>query len=129
MPDAAANPVSNPVANAIGGVLPAVLPDAPAALKVLLKAQQSAFAAELARQRAEQAEAFQAQRAADQRAFEARILELYEKIRLARQRLFGRASEAHAGQGWLFNAAEALLEAGPETSDTAALNSQPWPAC
>src|SRR5574338_418310 len=143
MPDAAADPALNLAATAIDGVLPAVLPDDPAALKALLKAQQAAFAAELARQRAEQAETLQAQRAADQRAFdaqraeqekafeaqraeqqkafEARILELYEKIRLARQRLFGRASEAHAGQGWLFNEAEALLEAASEASEAAPL--------
>src|SRR5574337_1607693 len=143
MPDAAADPALNLAATAIDGVLPAVLPDDPAALKALLKAQQAAFAAELSRQRAEQAETLHAQRAADQRAFdaqraeqekafeaqraeqqkafEARILELYEKIRLARQRLFGRASEAHAGQGWLLNEAEALLEAAPAASDTAAL--------
>src|SRR5574338_668966 len=132
MPDAAADPALNLAATAIDGVLPAVLPDDPAALKALLKAQQAAFAAELARQRAEQAETLQAQRAADQRAFDAqraeqqkafdaRILELYEKIRLARQRLFGRASEAHAGQGWLFNEAEALLEAASEASEAAPL--------
>ena len=150
MPDSAANPAQNLAASAIGGVLPAFLPDDPAALKALLQAQQAAFAAELARQlarqqaqraadqrafeaqRAEQEKAFEAQRAVQekafeaqcaeqQKAFEARLLELYEKIRLARQRLFGRASEAHAGQGWLFNEAEALLEAAPAASDTAAL--------
>ena len=34
-----------------------------------------------------------------------RVQALYEQIRLARARMFGRSSESHAGQGWLFNEA------------------------
>lgn len=91
----AADTLSNPAAGARAFTLPEQLPDDPAALKALLQAQQ--------------------------RAFEARILELYEQLRLSRQRLFGRASESHAGQGWLFDEAEALVQSAPEASDTADL--------
>ncbi|MGL1835198.1 transposase domain-containing protein, partial [Rhodocyclaceae bacterium SMB388] len=91
----AADTLSNPAGGARAFALPEQLPDDPAALKALLQAQQ--------------------------RAFEARILELYEQLRLSRQRLFGRASESHAGQGWLFDEAEALVQSAPEASDTADL--------
>lgn len=84
-------------------------------LKALLLAQQRAFEA----RETEQQAAFQAREAELQKAFEARILELYEQVRLARSRMFGPSSESHAGQGWLFNEAEVLVE--PEAGDAAAL--------
>jgi transposase len=53
--------------------------------------------------------------------FDARVQALYEQIRLARQRLFGRSSESHAGQGGLFDEAEATLAAeSMPTSETEA---------
>jgi transposase len=112
-----------------GFVLPSELPDDPAVLKELLQALQAAFSAELAREvaarLAEQAKGFEAQRlaerAADEKAFQARIHELYEKIRLARLRMFGKSSESHAGQGMLFNEVEALAEASPEAAETVLL--------
>lgn len=63
--------------------------------------------------------AFDAREAELHKAFEARILELYEQLRLARRRMFGPSSESHAGQGWLFDEAEALAESAPEAGDTA----------
>ena len=65
--------------------------------------------------------AFDAREAELQKAFEARILELYEQLRLARRRMFGPSSESHAGQGWLFDEAEALAESAPNAGDTASL--------
>ena len=56
-----------------------------------------------------------------QKAFEARIPEIYEQLRLARRRMCGPSSESHAGQGWLFNEAEALVESAPHSGDTATL--------
>ncbi len=115
-----AHATDTPSLVAIGGTgvpFAGVLPDDPVVLKHLLQAQQMAFAT----QRAADLRAFEAQCAEQQKAFEARLLELYEKLRLARQRMFGRSSESHAGQGWLFNEAEALLESAPEASQTAAL--------
>ena len=47
--------------------------------------------------------------------------EIYEQLRLARRRMFGPSSESHAGQGWLFNEAEALIESEPEAGDSASL--------
>src|SRR5690554_8155670 len=40
--------------------------------------------------------------------FQERVQKLYEQLRLARQRQFGRSSEAHVGQAWLFDEADAL---------------------
>jgi transposase len=126
-----AHATDTPSLLAIGGTgvpFASVLPDDPLVLKHLLQAQQMAFATQRAAdlrafeaQRAEQQKAFEAQCAEQQKAFEARLLEFYERLRLARQRLFGRSSESHAGQGWLFNEAEALLKSAPEASQTAAL--------
>ncbi|MBS0355699.1 MAG: IS66 family transposase [Proteobacteria bacterium] len=65
--------------------------------------------------------AFDAREAELQKGFEARILELYEQLRLARRRMFGPSSESHAGQGWLFDEAEALAASAPEAHDTATL--------
>ena len=112
-----------------GFVLPSELPDDPAALKVLLQSLQAAYSAELARvvaaQFAELTKGFEAQRAAqmaaDEKAFQDRIHELYEKIRLARLRMFGKSSESHAGQGFLFNEVEALAETSPEAAETVPL--------
>jgi transposase len=123
---AAESSLSGAVDNSAEFALPARLPDDPAALKALLVAQQQAFAAELSRQ----AQSFAVQRERDQQAVEARILALYEKMRLARQRLFGRRSESHPGQGWLFNEAEALCEASAgveaaEQGDLAPADSAP----
>lgn len=87
---AAEHPVAYPAPEPVDFALPARLPDDPAALKALLLAQQEAFAAQLAQQWAEQTQAFEAQRAAERQAFDAHLLELYEQIRLSRQRLFGR---------------------------------------
>ncbi|RXF07736.1 IS66 family transposase, partial [Enterococcus faecalis] len=70
---------------------------------------------------AERQAAFDAREAELQKAFEARILELYEQLRLARRRMFGPSSESHAGQGWLFDEAEALAESAPNAGDTASL--------
>ena len=109
------------LAEPVAGVLPDPLPDDPAALKALLQVQQAAFLRQLLAERAAAEQAHQAQRAADQKAFHARLLELYEQIRLARQRQFGRRSEAHPGQLGLFDEAEAECAAAPEASDTAEL--------
>jgi len=121
MLEAADSPAQTAALHAAGWVLPSDLPDDPAILKVLLQTMQETFSAELARQLAELSKGFEAQRAADQTAFQVRIHELYEKIRLARRRLFGASSEAHAGQGWLFNEVEALLDASPEAAETVQL--------
>ena len=125
MSRSAADTVSKPTGGASAFTLPEQLPDDPAALKALLQAQQSAFddqlAARLQTQRLEQEQAFEKRAAEQLKAFEARILELYEQLRLSRQRMFGRSSESHAGQGWLFDEAEALVESAPEASDTAKL--------
>jgi transposase len=117
MSRSAADTVSKPNRGACAFALPEQLPDDPAALKGLLQAQQHAF--ELSE--AELRKIFEAREAEQQKAFEARILELYEQLRLSRSRMFGRSSESHAGQGWLFDEAEALVEAAPEASDTAKL--------
>jgi transposase len=109
-------------AEPVAGVLPDPLPDDPAALKALLRAQQATFLQQLAADRTAAEQAYQAQRAADQKAFNARLLELYEQIRLARQRQFGRRSEAHPGQLGLFDEAEAESAAAPEASDTVELS-------
>lgn len=128
MPRSTADTLSNSASSVCALVLPAQLPDDPAVLKALLLAQQRAFeareiehqAALEAREAAQQA-AVQAREAELQKAFEARIREIYEQLRLARGRMFGPSSESHAGQGWLFNEAEALVESAPEASDAAAL--------
>lgn len=108
-------------AESVAGVLPDPLPDDPAVLKALLQVQQAAFLQQLAAERTAAEQAYQAPRAADQKAFHARLLELYEQIRLARQRQFGRRSEAHPGQLGLFDEAEVTAAAAPETSDTVEL--------
>ncbi len=117
MPRSTADTLSNSASGVCALVLPAQLPDDPAVLKALLLEQQRAFAA----REAERQAAFQAREAELQKAFEARILEIYEQLRLARGRMFGPSSESHAGQGWLFNEAEALVESAPEAGDAAAL--------
>lgn len=120
-----ADSLSNRASGVCARALPEPLPDDPAALKALLLAQQHAFEAQLAAQldaqRLEQEQAFKAREAELHKAFEARILEIYEQLRLARGRMFGPSSESHAGQGGLFNEAEALAESAPEAGDTAAL--------
>ncbi|MCK0508447.1 IS66 family transposase [Aromatoleum anaerobium] len=103
-----ADPLSNSASGGCALVPPAQLPDDPAVLKALLLEQQRAF---------------EAREAELQKAFEARIVEIYEQLRLARRRMFGPSSESHAGQGWLFNEAEALVESAPEAGDAAALPS------
>lgn len=50
-----------------------------------------------------------------------RVQEIYEQLRLARHRQFGRSSEAHAGQGRLFDEAEALALGTTEADDIAPL--------
>ena len=130
MPQRTAVPRSNPAVGVCAVVLPEQLPDDPAALKALLLVQQRAFEAQLAAQlsaqfetlRREQEAAIKMREAELQKAFEARILELYEQLRLARRRMFGPSSESHAGQAWLFDEAEALAQAAPEAGgDTAQL--------
>ena len=136
MPRSTVDPLSNPARSVCGAVLPEQLPDDPAVLKALLMAQQRAFEVQLAAQfetlrleqesafsarELEQRKAFEVREAELQKAFEARILEIYEQLRLARRRMFGPSSESHAGQGWLFNEAEALIESEPEAGDTATL--------
>ena len=147
MPRSTDTSLSNPAHSVRASVLPAQLPDDPAALKALLFAQQRAFEAQLVAQfetlrleqesafsareleqrkafevrEAEQKKAFEMREAELQKAFEARILEIYEQLRLARRRMFGPSSESHAGQGWLFNEAEALVESAPHSGDTATL--------
>lgn len=150
MPHRPADPLSNSAVGVCASVLPAQLPDDPTALKVLLLAQQRAFEAREAERQAaleareaafqqaidarqaalqkafdarelERQRAFDAREAELHKAFEARILELYEQLRLARRRMFGPSSESHAGQGWLFDEAEALVESAPEAGDTATL--------
>jgi len=51
--------------------------------------------------------------------FEARVQALYEQIRLSRQRMFGRSSEAHVGQGGLFNEAETAVDETTTADETA----------
>lgn len=130
MPQRTAVPRSNPAVGVCAVVLPEQLPDDPAALKALLLVQQRAFEAQLAAQlsaqfetlRREQEAAIKMREAELQKAFEARILELYEQLRLARRRMFGPSSESHAGQAWLFDEAEALAQVAPEAGgDTAQL--------
>ncbi len=136
MPRSTVDPLSNPARSVCGAVLPEQLPDDPAVLKALLMAQQRAFEVQLAAQfetlrleqesafsarELEQRKAFEVREAELQKAFEARILEIYEQLRLARRRMFGPSSESHAGQGWLFNEAEALIESEPEAGDSASL--------
>ena len=128
----AAKPLQPPAAGVCAPSLPEPLPDDPAVLKALLRAQQQAFAArEIAHQaaldasEAELQKALEAREAELHKAFEARILALYEQLRLARRRMFGPSSESHAGQGWLFDEAEALIEAAPEASETAQLPPAP----
>ena len=144
-------PSSNSAVGGRAAVLPEHLPDDPVVLKAWLRELQQAFEAQLEAQAAqlatlvetlqrEQEAALKAREAELQRefqthlqareaeiknelqkAFNARILELYEQVRLSRRRMFGPRSEAHPGQGWLFDEAEALIEAAPEASDTAVL--------
>ena len=125
MPQRTANHFSNPASGVCAVVHPEQLPDDPAVLKALLLAQQRAFetqfAAQFERLRLKQEAAIKTREAELQKAFEARILELYEQLRLARRRMFGPSSESHAGQGWLFNEAEALIESEPEAGDSASL--------
>ena len=150
MPKRTADPRSNSAVGVRASVLPEQLPDDPIALKALLLAQQQAFEAREAERQAaldaretalrkafdarelelqkafdaregELQKVFDAREAELQKAFEARILEIYEQLRLARRRMFGPSSESHAGQGWLFDEAEALVEATPEADDTAQL--------
>lgn len=144
------HPIAQPGSGQVGVVVPAVLPDDPVALKALLQAQQAAFEARLATQAESfetrlaaeaqafetrlaaeaqafetrlvaEAQAFEARRATEIQAFEARIQHLYEQIRLARQRMFGRSSESHSGQGWLFDEAEALAATALEGCDSVTL--------
>ena len=53
--------------------------------------------------------------------YAARMQELYEQIALMRQRQFGRSSEAHAGQGQLFNEADALAQDSAEADEVVEL--------
>jgi transposase len=117
----ATKPLPSPAEGVCTPSLPEPLPDEPAVLKALLRAQQHAFAAREIAHRA----ALEAREAELQKAFEARILALYEHLRLARRRLFGPSSESHAGQGWLFDEAEALIESAPEASDAPRLPPAP----
>jgi transposase len=56
-----------------------------------------------------------------ERAHQAKVLELFEQIRLARRRMFGPSSEAHLSQALLFNEAEQLADASPDTAQTVEL--------
>lgn len=132
MPQRTTDPHSNATVGACSSVLPAQFPDDPAVLKALLLAQQRAFEAReiehqkaLEAREAQQQAAFKVREAELQKAFEARILEIYEQLRLARGRMFGPRSESHAGQGWLFDEAEALADAEPQAGDTATLPPPP----
>ena len=78
------------------------LPDDPAALKAMLRSVQQAMVA----QRLE---------------FDRRVQEIYEQVRLARQRMFGRSSESHAGQAWLFDEAEVQALEATEADDVVTL--------
>jgi transposase len=139
MPQRAAAPFANLAGGVCASVLSEQLPDDAVVLKALLLEQQRAFEAREAERQAafdareaalqkvfdaleaEHQRAFDAREAELHKAFEARILELYEQLRLARRRMFGPSSESHAGQGWLFDEAEALAESVPEADDTATL--------
>jgi transposase len=123
MSQAADPPLNDAARFPLAWGLPAALPDDPVALKALLQAQQTAFLAHLAAEREAAQQALQIQREADRKAFEARLLQLYEQIRLARLRQFGRRSEAHPGQAGLFDEAEAETAKAPEASDTVELPS------
>jgi transposase len=120
--------------------LPPVLPDDPQALKALLLQMQQRHHNESQRVKAD----IQAQLVADRAAvyaelkadfdaqlacelakaksdFDARLIEAFEQVRLARSRQFGPSSEAHAGQGHLFNEAEQTKDVEPEAPNTAQL--------
>lgn len=90
-------------------VLPDTLSDDPVVLKTLLWEQQ----AEIRRCHLEIA-------AIEQRVearMEARIQQLYEQLLLSRRKQFGPSSESHAGQGWLFDEAEATVANSPADED------------
>lgn len=110
MPAASGGPSLKPESKPIGFALPEVLPDDPQALKAMLYALQAQSQRQL-----EEAMAAQAQ------AFERHIQQIYEQLRLARQRMFGPSSEAHAGQAGLFDEADALAVDASEADDAVTL--------
>jgi transposase len=59
--------------------------------------------------------------------FDARVQALYEQIRLSRQRMFGRSSEAHVGQGGLFNEAETAVDDTTTADETSPEDDSPDP--
>lgn len=90
----------------VGLALPVPLPDDADALKALLQAQHGVMQAAM---QAWQAQVEQRLQADYERRYEERVQRIYEQLRLARRRLFGPSSESHAGQGWLFDEAEAQV--------------------
>lgn len=115
MPAAANRSDQTPAPASPGFVLPEVLPCDPIALKVLF---EEAVAQQVAQQVAAQ---LAIQLAAQAQTFEARIQQIYEQLRLARRRMFGPSAETHAGQGWLFDEADAQAAHSGESDDTVAL--------
>ena len=85
------------------------LPDDPAALKAMLRTVQEAMVAQTLE-------------------FERRVQRIYEQLRLARRRLFGPSAETHAGQGWLFDEADALGADSSAADDKVALAAVAPPA-
>jgi hypothetical protein len=50
-----------------------------------------------------------------------RVQAIYEQLLLSRRRMFGRSSETHAGQGRLFDEADALAQTTTEADEQAQL--------
>lgn len=114
--------------NTASGLAPEHLPDDPVALKSLLLALGDSFEQRLQKS-AQALEAEFEKRVAERvekevsarlkKEIELAIQRVYEQLMLTRRRMFGRKSEAHVGQGSLFDEAEVLIEANPEASETA----------
>ena len=117
--------LQNPLASTVSAAfLSADLPDDPQLLKALLRQVESRFADALQAFETRLLESEQKHQAGmleAQQEYHAKVLELFEHIRLARRRMFGPSSEAHIGQGLLFNEAEQLVDAQPDATDTVAL--------
>ena len=105
--------------------LPAILPDDIAALKALLRTQQTSHAHAV---KEAVAIAVEVALAAAKLEAQATIQRMIEQLVLARHRQFGVSSEQLSGQARLFDEAEVLAQASTEVSDTASIPSETAPA-
>jgi len=94
---------------------PAALPATQDELQALLQAERARMAAQFEQEIARHLSTEFDQRVATEVARQ--VQKLLEEARLARHRMFGASSEAHIGQGMLFNEAEAL--AAPDLGEDA----------